>query len=142
MGKGYIYDTEKHTFVLERQDLVEKAINYLESLQHKELIVDSDESYNALYKLRTEVNKQVKIIADTRKQMVMAITGQFVNECKAIEKAGNEISKEITDRLLAYKPKETETIYKMTIKTANRNAFEKVKSYALKYGVEITEEMK
>ena len=142
MGKGFIYDTEKHTFVLERQDLVEKAISYLESLQHKELVVDSDESYNALYKLRTEVNKQVKIIADTRKQMVMAITGQFVSECKAIEKAGNDISKEITDRLLAYKPKTTETIYKMTIKTTNRNAFEKVKSYALKYGLEITEELK
>ena len=139
---GYIYDTEKHTFVLERVGLVEQAIDYLKSLQHTELVVDSEESYNALYKLRTEINKQVKIIADTRKQMVMAITGQFVNECKEIERAGNDISKEITERLLAYKPKEKETTYKMIIKTTDRNAFEKVKSYALKYGLEITEEMK
>ena len=122
---------------------VEQAINCLKDLQHTDLTITDDETYKAVYNLRTEVNKQIKAIASARKQMTATIIAPFVQPCMEIEKAGALIVEEMTERLNAYKPREKgTTTYKMTISTENKNAFEKVKTYALKYGCEIKEVMK
>ena len=71
----------------------------------------------------------------------MAVTGQFQAECKTIEKACLEATNEMTERLNAYRPRTYEKkTFKLTIKTNDLKALDKVRSYALKYGCEVTQE--
>lgn len=138
---GYKWNDETHTYALEKANSVEVAVRHIENLQLKNLVIQNDDDYKALYDCRTEINKYAKEISTLRKQMVMAVTGQFQVECKTIEKACLEATNEMTERLNAYRPKTREKkVFKLIIKTDDTKALDKVRNYALKYGCEITQE--
>jgi hypothetical protein len=135
---GYRWDEEKKTYALTKENSVEVAIKNIENLQLKNLVILNDDDYDTLYDSRTEINKVAKEIASLRKQMVMAVTGQFQIECKTIEKACKNATDEMTERLYAYKPRTREkTVFKLTIKVDNPSALSKIEKYALKYGAEV-----
>lgn len=135
---GYTYSDEKHTYVLTKENGVEVARRNIENLQLKNLVLQNDDDYKALYDCRTEINKIAKDVATLRKQMVMAVTGQFQIECKTIEKMCQEATNEMTERLNAYRPRTREkTMFKLTIKTSDPSALAKIEKYALKFGAEV-----
>lgn len=138
---GYKFDDEKHTYVLVKSNSVDVAIRNIANLQLKSLVIENDSDYKALYESRAQINKFAKEVTDMRKQMVMAVTGQFQSECKTIEKACADATHEMTERLNAYKPKTRERKYfKLTINVDNISALNKIRKFALKYNAEITEE--
>lgn len=138
---GYEFDERKHTYVLTNENSVAVALRNIDNLQLKDLVIKSDEDYKSLYECRTILNKNLKEVQTLRKQMVMAVTGQFQVECKAIEKAIVEATTEMTERLNAYKPKTNEKkVFKLVIKTDNTNALDKIRTMALKYGCEVTQD--
>ena len=139
---AYTYDEQRHTFVLDKYSSVEAGKTALEKIAKRELVISNDEDYDLLYDQRTLLKKETKYVADKRKQMVGAITGKFVAECKEIEKFGSELYEEMTAKLNAYRPpkERKKTSWKLTIKCDDFNTYNKIRNFALNYGVEVSEE--
>ena len=138
---GFEFDETKHTYVLTKENAVDVALRNVANLQLKDFVIKNDDDYKTLYECRTILNKNLKEIQTLRKQMIMAVTGQFQLECKTIEKAIVEATNEMTERLYAYKPRMVEKkVFKLVIKTDNTNALDKIRTMALKYGCEVTQD--
>lgn len=92
---------------------------------------------------RTAINGLAKDIAEARKQTVAVMTNPLVNSCKPLEKRLQEISDELTAKMLEFKPKETKpkTTTIITIELpVDSEQIEKVKTYLKKLNVGYKEE--
>ena len=103
-------------------------------------VIQNDEDFKAMKKLRTELNNGIKEIADARKQMTAVVLSRFAPMCLEIEKYGAYIGQQLTEKINEYKPVQREETFKITIKSKDKKAIEKVKAYAIKFDCEVKEE--
>jgi len=66
----------------------------------------SEEDYKTVWAHRTAINNLAKKISSARKQTTAVVINPLENACKPLEKRLQEVSDELTAKMLAFKPKE------------------------------------
>ena len=137
------YNKETHQYEIVSENALENCQEFIKLYEQANLVISNDDDYKFLYKNRTIINNKVKEIKETRKQACKTITGNFEKSCKELEKELEQASNRITKRLEEYKPRETNEVYVLTIKTTKLSSFRKIMSFAEKMDeVEIKQEVK
>ena len=141
MNENFVWNKETHTYEIVKESLVEVAKRNIDAIAEKaNIVIQNDEDFKAVKKLRTELNNSVKEVADARKQMTAVVLSRFAPMCLEIEKYGAFIAQQLTDKINEYKPVQRDVTFKITIKSKDKKAIEKVKAYAIKFDCEVKEE--
>ena len=137
------YNNETHKWDIELENALKKVKEFIAQYEHPELVIQNDLDYKTLWKNRTELNNKAKEISQVRKQAVRTITGDFERSCKTLEKEIVAAATRMTEKLLAYKPREENETYILTFKTTDKKTYEKLKGIILGHNiVDIKEEIK
>ena len=137
------YSDISHRYEIDFEEALKNCNSFIAERLNEDMKIENDDDFKYIWKCRTEINNKAKEISDTRKQAIKVITGKFEQDCKALEKQLSIASNMLTEKLMAYKPKdEPRTKYKLTVVLDNKNGFEKLKKLAQQFGAEIKEEIK
>ena len=136
---SFKWNEDKHTYELSQFSSVAAAKRHLDLVANVELTIQSDADYEIVKNNRKEINRLVKELSTSRKQMTAIVLGTFAPQCIAIEKHGTKLGDELTKKMDAWKPKEKkEKVFKLEIKSTDINALKKIEKMALKYSCEVS----
>ena len=141
------YNKEKHTYdVLSESgrplpEIVDECI-----ATHKyDAEITDEQQYKIVWKHRTAVNNLKNDISGARKQTTAVCINPIKNACEPLELKLQELSDELTAKMLAFKPKEekpkTTTIITIELPIDSEN-IEKVKNYLKRFKIAYKEEYK
>lgn len=133
------WNDEKHTYEITSVDAVNTAINRINEIANVNMVIASDADLKVVKANRTELNNLVKEISSYRKQMTALVLSQFAPQMIEVEKYGAKIANELSEKIDTYVGKVKEETYKITIKTADKNAIDKIIKLAQQYGCEVKE---
>ena len=133
------WNDEKHTYEITSVDAVNTAINRINEIANVNMVIASDADLKVVKANRTELNNLVKEISSYRKQMTALVLSQFAPQMIEVEKYGAKIANDLSEKIDAYVGKTKEETYKITIKTADKNALDKIIKLAQQYGCEVKE---
>lgn len=125
---------ENKTFEIEKFDDIKNGIQeYINKLPLNIVISDATD-LKAVKDSRTEVNKIEELIKKNRIASEKIIIGTFKNQCKEIEtllKGASDKLKELVDN---YQNKIKEEIFKLEVKSTNKEIIEEVRKFAISKG--------
>ena len=102
------YDAERRTYEVYTESgkpLTEVVDEFIKT-HRVESEVLSEEDYKIVWAHRTAINNLMKKISSARKQTTAVVINPLDNACKPLEKRLQEVSDELTAKMLAFKPKE------------------------------------
>lgn len=140
----YKYSEKKHNYELvstvDGLTLEQEVDNFIESHQHKEMIIQNDDDYSALKKQRTLINNKCKEITAFRKQTIAIITGDLKKQSMALEKKLAKASDEMTERLNEYKGTKPKVSYSVSFECDSQENLDKIIKYAKRLGIKPKED--
>ena len=134
------WNEQKQTYEIARVGIIDAAKKKLDALDVSNVVIETDEDYQAVWQKRTQINNLVKDLSTKRKQMEAIVISGFKPQCMEVERYGANISDKLTANLNAYKPKEKKapTSFSITVKSNELRVIKKIENMALKYGCQIT----
>ena len=127
----------KMLLVKEYEIYYNKLQNYLDKECYKDLIIDNNSDLKIVKEKRADLNKLLDTLKRTRIDTVASITKVYEGQINAMEKAVEEVSKQLSQNIKTYekliKPKSDEnkpTVYVFTVETLKKNDLKPFKELA------------
>ena len=138
MAENFKWNNDEHTYEIVAESLVDVAKKNIDMIaEKKDMVITNDADFKVIKEMRRLLNKEVKTVADARKQMTAIVLSKFVPQCKEIERYGALIATELTQKMDEYKGVVKDEMFKLTITSNDKKAIEKVKQFALSYNCEV-----
>lgn len=142
---NYLADQRTYEIVSESGQPLTEIVDEFIKLHTPAIEINNEEDYKVVWAHRTEINGLLKAISDARKQTTAVVISPFVSACKPLEKKLQEVSDELTAKMLLFKPKETKpkttTIITIELPIGSEQ-IEQVKTYLNKSKIAYKEEEK
>lgn len=127
-------------FSLENYNSVKVEIAKLKEDGRFNLLIQTKEDLKEVKTFRTEIRTRLKELTDGRIAINKLYFEEFNNQVKDLENDLKEIDLSLKEKIDNYSSAEKAKTIKLTIKTTNLKAIEKIKALCLKENVEFKEE--
>lgn len=141
----YLEQERRYTLITKSGEKVETIVNEFIKKHDVNFPLLNESDYKKMWAHRTEINNLKNDIASARKQTTAVVVNPLLDACKPLERALDDVSDKLTERLNAFKPKEekpkTTTIITIEYPIGS-DEIEKVKTYLKRSKIAYKEENK
>lgn len=102
----YLTDERRYQLITQSGAPLEEVIKKFLEIHNVDFPLLTEADYKIMWAHRTEINGLLKDLADARKQTTAVVINPLVDACKPLEKMLKQASDELTEKMLAFKPKE------------------------------------
>lgn len=141
----YLEQERRYTLITKSGENVEKLVKKFIAKHNVNFPLLSKADYDNMWEHRTQINNLKNDIATARKQTTAVVINPLLDACRPLEKALEDVSDKLTERLVAFKPRaekpKTKTIITIELPIESEET-KKVKTYLKRSKIAYKEENK
>lgn len=142
---NYLVEQKRYELITQSGKPLSEVVNLFVKLHKVNLPILTESDYKNVWSHRTAINGLLKDITDARKQTCAVVVNPLLDACKPLEKILKDASDELTEKMLAFKPKDekpkTTTIITIEL-PIDSELVNKVKTYLKRSKIAYEEENK
>ena len=126
----YEFNESQRTYEITNFNEVKKEVaDFIGRTANLSMVIQNDEDKKVVKQARTIIRKKKDEVATLRKELNIAVLGEFNNQAKEIEKMLDSADLVLKEKLDAYSNK-NEKNYTLIFKSQNLEKLEKIKDFA------------
>ena len=140
---NYLVEQKRYELITQSGKPLSDVVSSFIKTHKVNLPILTEADYKTIWSHRTAINGLLKEITDARKQTCAVVVNPLLDACKPLEKMLQDASNELTEKMLAFKPKEgkpkTTTIITIEL-PIDSELVKKVKTYLKRSKIAYEEE--
>lgn len=128
MELKHLYSNETKSYEIDNYERVKADYKeWLEKNIHTGVDIIDEDTYKAIYKERTLLNKEIEALKNDKKIINNIVVGRINNECEELIDLLKEVLNKLNENMEAFKPKEA--VYEYKFKTKNKELYDKIVAF-------------